>query len=180
MRNLISEGNEMIAEAQDDATRDALMIAAAQKVEHYEIAAYGTTRTWASLLGNNDVAKLLEGILDEEKTADQKLTGIAESHVNVEAAEAEEREEDGTAAHGARDRSSNGPPRIDNAYIAPAGGGSKEALEQSIREPVAAFAVKAPRAVTRPCESSWSGRGIGTCRTRPGIRSNPTAPDVSC
>jgi ferritin-like metal-binding protein YciE len=93
MRNLISEGNDMIADAEDDATRDALMIAAAQKVEHYEIASYGTTRTWASLLGKNDVAELLEGILDEEKTADQKLTGIAESHVNVEAAEAEEGEE---------------------------------------------------------------------------------------
>jgi ferritin-like metal-binding protein YciE len=90
MRNLISEGNEMIAEAEDDATRDALMIAAAQKVEHYEISSYGTIRTWANLLGKSDVAALLQATLDEEKTADQKLTGIAESHVNVEAAEGEE------------------------------------------------------------------------------------------
>jgi ferritin-like metal-binding protein YciE len=92
MRNLIREGNEMIADADDDSTRDALMIAAAQKVEHYEIAAYGTTRTWATLVGKSDVAELLEGILEEEKTADRKLTGIAESHVNVEAAQGEQSE----------------------------------------------------------------------------------------
>ncbi len=59
MKNLIAEGDEMIREAEDDATRDALMIAAAQKVEHYEIAAYGTLRTWANLLGKNDVAGIL-------------------------------------------------------------------------------------------------------------------------
>src|SRR5437763_9365891 len=73
MQHLISEGEEMIGEAEDDATRDALMIAAAQKVEHYEIASYGTVRTWANLLGKAEVAALLEETLEEEKDADQKL-----------------------------------------------------------------------------------------------------------
>jgi ferritin-like metal-binding protein YciE len=87
MRNLIAEGNEMMAEADDDDTLDALMIAAAQKVEHYEIAAYGTARTWARLLGQDEVAALLEETLEEEKMTDQQLTAIAESHVNAEAAD---------------------------------------------------------------------------------------------
>ena len=108
MKNLIAEGDEMIGEAEDDDTRDAVMIAAAQKVEHYEIAAYGTLRTWAQLLGKNDVASLLEESLEEEKETDQKLTAIAESHINLEAAdEGEDEEEDemsgrGRAARGTR------------------------------------------------------------------------------
>jgi ferritin-like metal-binding protein YciE len=87
MQNLIAEGNEMISEAEDDAARDAVMIAAAQKVEHYEIASYGTVRTWATLLGRNEIAQLLEETLEEEKETDQKLTEIAESFVNEAAAE---------------------------------------------------------------------------------------------
>jgi len=93
MKHLIAEGEEMIGDAEDDATRDALMIAAAQKVEHYEIAAYGTMRTWANLLGKHDVAALLEDTLEEEKDTDQKLTSIAESFVNEAAAEGEDEEE---------------------------------------------------------------------------------------
>ena len=93
MRNLIAEGSDMIAEAEDDATRDALMIAAAQKVEHYEIAAYGTLRTWANVLGRRDAAGLLDETLDEEKQTDQRLTQIAESSIN-EAAAAHSREEE--------------------------------------------------------------------------------------
>src|SRR5207253_1448618 len=93
MKHLIEEGNDLIADAEDDAARDAVMIAAAQKVEHYEIASYGTIRTWANLLGHNEVASLLEDTLEEEKEADQKLTGIAESFVNEQAAEAGEEED---------------------------------------------------------------------------------------
>ncbi|HZR25999.1 MAG TPA: ferritin-like domain-containing protein [Vicinamibacterales bacterium] len=93
MKNLIAEGDEMIREAEDDATRDALMIAAAQKVEHYEIAGYGTMRTWANVLGKDDVASLLEETLEEEKQTDEKLTQIAESFVNQAAAEGGEDEE---------------------------------------------------------------------------------------
>ena len=105
MKSLIAEGQEMIGEAEDDDTRDAVMIAAAQKVEHYEIAAYGTIRTWAQLLGMNEVASLLEESLEEEKETDQKLTELAESHINLEAADEDERDEEMSGrggAHGAR------------------------------------------------------------------------------
>ena len=95
MKNLIAEGEEMIAEAEDEATRDALMIAAAQKVEHYEIAAYGTVRTWAQLLGKSEAASLLEESLEEEKETDEKLTTIAESYVNQLAADEGDEEEEG-------------------------------------------------------------------------------------
>jgi ferritin-like metal-binding protein YciE len=93
MQHLIAEGNEMIGEAEEDATRDAVMIAAAQKAEHYEIASYGTMRTWATVLGKTDIASILEESLEEEKAADEKLTGIAESFVNEQAAQEGEDEE---------------------------------------------------------------------------------------
>jgi ferritin-like metal-binding protein YciE len=96
MRHLISEGEAMIGEAQDDATRDAVMIASAQKVEHYEIATYGTLRTWANLLRKPGVAALLEDTLDEEKESDHRLTNIAESFVNEAAVEGDQRAADGT------------------------------------------------------------------------------------
>jgi ferritin-like metal-binding protein YciE len=89
MKHLIAEGEDMMGDADDEATRDALMIAAAQKVEHYEIAAYGTLRTWATLLGKDQAASLLEETLEEEKETDKRLTSIAESFVNEEAAESE-------------------------------------------------------------------------------------------
>src|SRR5256886_14144417 len=76
MQNLIREGEEMISEADDDAVRDAVMIASAQKVEHYEIASYGTVRTWASLLGKSDVASLFEETLEEEKEADKDRKSV--------------------------------------------------------------------------------------------------------
>jgi ferritin-like metal-binding protein YciE len=82
MQNLISEGDDMISDADDDAARDAVMIAAAQKVEHYEIASYGTARTWANMVGQSEVASLLEETLEEEKETDEKLTELAESFVN--------------------------------------------------------------------------------------------------
>jgi ferritin-like metal-binding protein YciE len=111
MQHLIAEGNEMIAECEDDDTRDAVMIAAAQKVEHYEIASYGTIRTWAAMLGRQDVAAILEESLEEEKAADQKLTNIAESFVNAAAAGADDREEEKEERRGARGRSSARPGR---------------------------------------------------------------------
>lgn len=94
MQNLLKEGAEMMAEAEDEDTRDALMIAAAQKVEHYEIATYGTLRVWANLLGHSESAALFEETLEEEKETDQKLTAIAESFVNQEAADTEDDEEE--------------------------------------------------------------------------------------
>jgi ferritin-like metal-binding protein YciE len=100
MQHLIAEGDEMISDAEDDDTSDAVMIAAAQKVEHYEIASYGTIRTWANLLGKSDVAALMEDTLEEEKEADQRLTSIAESFVNQAAADEDNEEQDAPARRG--------------------------------------------------------------------------------
>jgi ferritin-like metal-binding protein YciE len=102
MQGLIEEGQKMAQEIEAGPTRDALLIAAAQKVEHYEIAAYGTARTFANQLGHSRAASLLEETLDEEKATDEKLTGIAESNANPRAAGEPERPE-------GRRRSSHGP-----------------------------------------------------------------------
>jgi ferritin-like metal-binding protein YciE len=89
MRGIIEEGDEHISQKfADDGLRDAAIIGAAQRVEHYEIAAYGTARTFANLLGHEEIADLLQMTLDEEGETDKKLTHLAESTVNVEAVEA--------------------------------------------------------------------------------------------
>jgi len=85
MKGLISEGEDMISATGDSDVKDAALIAAAQRVEHYEISGYGTARTIAQRLGLTDVAALLQQTLEEEKAADQKLSTIAESSVNVRA-----------------------------------------------------------------------------------------------
>jgi ferritin-like metal-binding protein YciE len=85
MEGLIEEAKEIIDEHKESAMLDAALICAAQKVEHYEIATYGTLCTWADLLGLNEVSDLLKETLDEEKTTDETLTEIAESEINVEA-----------------------------------------------------------------------------------------------
>lgn len=87
MEGIIEEGKEFMEEAEDD-VMDAGLIASAQRVEHYEMAAYGTLRTYAKLLGDNEAAKLLQQTLDEEGMTDKKLTKLALSGINVEAAEA--------------------------------------------------------------------------------------------
>jgi ferritin-like metal-binding protein YciE len=87
MKGLLTEGEEMMNEAPEGALRDAVMITSAQKVEHYEMASYGTVRTYAAVLGERGVARLLAQTLKEEKAADAKLTMIAEGSVNEEAAE---------------------------------------------------------------------------------------------
>jgi ferritin-like metal-binding protein YciE len=88
MEGLIEEGKEIMEEDLDENAIDAGIIGAAQKVEHYEIAGYGTARAHATLLGFNKVARLLQQTLNEETAADKKLTQIAESVINVEAVEA--------------------------------------------------------------------------------------------
>lgn len=85
MEGLIEEGNEIMKEDAEPEVLDAGLIAAAQKVEHYEIASYGTVRAWAERLGYEKAARLLQETLDEEFKANEKLTQIAESHVNMEA-----------------------------------------------------------------------------------------------
>jgi len=88
MEGLIEEGKEIMSEDLDDNAMDAGLIGAAQKVEHYEIAAYGTARAHAAMLGYNKAAKLLQQTLDEEGATDKKLTALAESVINVEAVHA--------------------------------------------------------------------------------------------
>ncbi|ABF41546.1 protein of unknown function DUF892 [Candidatus Koribacter versatilis Ellin345] len=84
MKGVIAEGDDVVGDADDKAVRDAVIIASAQRVEHYEIAGYGTVRTYANLLGQAQIAQLLEQTLQEEKEADQTLNQIAES-VNIDA-----------------------------------------------------------------------------------------------
>jgi ferritin-like metal-binding protein YciE len=86
MEGLITEGSETIAEDAEPMVHDAALIAAAQRVEHYEIAAYGCVRTFAELLGDHETAELLQESLDEESQADVKLTEIAMSGINASAA----------------------------------------------------------------------------------------------
>ena len=85
MEGVLAEGSEMIEEEADEEVRDAGLIAAAQRVEHYEIAGYGSARTYASLLGDKEGEKLLQTTLDEEVETDRKLTSLATSSVNVTA-----------------------------------------------------------------------------------------------
>jgi ferritin-like metal-binding protein YciE len=85
MEGLIEEANKMMEEDASPEVLDAALIAAAQKAEHYEISGYGTLRTWAEMLGEDDAASLLQETLDEEIETDEKLTELAESSINVEA-----------------------------------------------------------------------------------------------
>jgi ferritin-like metal-binding protein YciE len=83
---IIKEANEVIGDVEDKDVLDAAIIAAAQAVEHYEIARYGSLIAWAKQLGRDDCASVLAETLEEEKAADEKLTEVARSRVNMEAA----------------------------------------------------------------------------------------------
>ena len=109
MKGLIEEGDEHAKEDyDDDDLRDAMIIGSAQRVEHYEIAGYGTAIAHARLLGLDEVVELLEETLAEEKSADQKLTEVAESVVNLEAAsEDDEAEEEPMQRQAGRRRQSS-------------------------------------------------------------------------
>jgi ferritin-like metal-binding protein YciE len=85
MKGLIEEGSEILKEEGEDSVLDAGMIVAAQKVEHYEIASYGSVRTFANLLGQDEAARLLQSTLDEESETNEILNGLAETVVNPEA-----------------------------------------------------------------------------------------------
>ena len=89
MKGLLAEGDEAMKEHEDPDVRDAAMIAAAQRVEHYEIAGYGVARTFANQLGLADQADVLQKTLDEEGATDHRLTAIAETVVNLEAMKAD-------------------------------------------------------------------------------------------
>ncbi len=92
MEGVLKEGSELIKERPEPDVLDAGLIAAAQHVEHYEMAGYGTVRTWARVLGHDDHESLLQQTLDEERDTDEALTAIAESSINIEAADEEEEE----------------------------------------------------------------------------------------
>lgn len=93
MAGIVEEGSEKLQEDLEDSVLDAVLIASAQKVEHYEIGAYGTAIAWAEALELGDVAQMLRETLDEEKAADEKLTALAEAGIN-EAATAGESEQE--------------------------------------------------------------------------------------
>ena len=83
---IIEEGKSIMEEDFDETTMDACLIAAGQRAEHYEMAAYGTLVAWAQAMGHTEAAKLLQETLDEEKAADEKLSGLAEGGINKGAA----------------------------------------------------------------------------------------------
>ena len=84
---IIEEGKSIMEEEFDDATMDACLIAAGQRAEHYEMAAFGTLVAWAKIMGHDEAAELLEQNLEEEKAADEKLSSLAEDGINQEAAD---------------------------------------------------------------------------------------------
>jgi ferritin-like metal-binding protein YciE len=85
MKGLIKEGEEVIDATGDPDVKDAALIGAAQRVEHYEMAGYGTARTFAQHLGYSEAASLLQATLEEEESTDEKLTDLAEQSINVRA-----------------------------------------------------------------------------------------------
>ncbi len=107
---IIEEGKAVMEEEFDDATMDACLIAAGQRAEHYEMAAYGTLVAWAKIMGHDEAAGLLEQNLEEEKAADEKLSSLAEEGINQEAADSahdageEEEEKDEAPAKRAQPR----------------------------------------------------------------------------
>ncbi|HKV38676.1 MAG TPA: ferritin-like domain-containing protein [Blastocatellia bacterium] len=86
VRGILEEGEDLMGQKGDQAVLDAGLIAGAQRVEHYEMAVYGSLRTWAQRMGNSQAVRLLEETLGEEKEADHKLTQIAEQSINRQAA----------------------------------------------------------------------------------------------
>jgi ferritin-like metal-binding protein YciE len=99
---IIEEGRAIIGEEFDEPTMDACLIAAGQRAEHYEMAAYGTLVAWANAMGHLDAAGLLQATLDEEKAADEKLSALAEKRINEQAAEAAARAQDAATANARR------------------------------------------------------------------------------
>jgi ferritin-like metal-binding protein YciE len=125
MEGIIEEGKSVMEEDFEDETMDACLIAAGQRSEHYEMAAYGTLVAWARAMGHNEAADLLEQNLNEEKAADEKLSAIAEGGVNRGAAEvAHQGDEEGPQA-----RRGKKTPARKGARKAPARKGAKKAAK---------------------------------------------------
>jgi len=115
MEGLIEEASELIGEDADEDVLDAGLISKAQHVEHYEMAGYGTVRTYALTLGESEHAELLEETLNEEKEADELLTQLAESSINIQAAAGAEESDEQSAGRGRSDREVSRSVANDNA-----------------------------------------------------------------
>ncbi len=181
MRGLLTEGNSHVRGTPKGALRDAIMITSAQKVEHYEMAAYGTARTYAAVLGRSDVARLLDDTLEEEKAADQKLTAIAESSVNEKAAEEWHRQGAGViewvgetvGATAARVRNMAGAVGLKGTSAGQMAGAMNRAVEtttDTVGE-AAQAAMKQARRVTR--ETVGAARSMAQDRKRSRKRAQP-------
>jgi ferritin-like metal-binding protein YciE len=120
MVGILEEGKDLMGEDFDEATMDAVLIAAAQKVEHYEIGSYGTVIAWAEAMGHTEAAQLLKETLEEEEAADGKLSSIAEGGINEQA---------GSMAHGDEDEDEEGGQRA----MAGAGAGRRSSSASSSR-----------------------------------------------
>jgi ferritin-like metal-binding protein YciE len=108
---IIDEGKSIMEEDFDEDTMDACLIAAGQRAEHYEIAAYGTLISWARVMGHDEAADLLQQNLDEEKAADEKLSKMAEGGINEAAAESARRNEEAASVGSAKRTSKPGSAR---------------------------------------------------------------------
>jgi ferritin-like metal-binding protein YciE len=154
MQGLLTEGESVMKKTPQGALRDAVMITAAQKVEHYEMASYGTARTYAQVLGEPEVARLLEQSLKEEKAADGKLTTIAEGSVNEEAAEewqSRETDDEGTLIRGA-------------VWLGGAVGSASRRLSRSARRAAASMGVANERSPRRQRAATGRRRKAATRR----------------
>ena len=128
---IIEEGKSVMEEDFDDETMDACLIAGGQRAEHYEMAAYGTLVAWANVMGHTEAAGLLEEILDEEKAADKKLTGLAEGGINQAASESalgDDEGEDEADAPVAKKPSATRPQTLSAAKSS--NGGAKKATRR--------------------------------------------------
>lgn len=130
MQGLIEEAKEVLEEEMEPSVKDAALIAAGQRVEHYEMAGYGCVRTYATMLGYEEAAALLDETLQEEGMADKNLNAIAESMVNQQAAEGDmEGEEEGESS-GSRSRSASGS-RSGGSHRSSSGGRTSESGSRS-------------------------------------------------
>jgi ferritin-like metal-binding protein YciE len=155
MKGLLKEGEKHMKKAPAGALRDAVLITGAQKVEHYEMASYGTARTYAQVLGEQQVARLLEQTLNEEKAADRTLTGIAEGSVNEEAAEEWQ------------SRSEEGPLMRSAEWAGRTGGMAVRQLTRTVRRAASAVGMAQDRSTGRSSRKSSSrGQQRSTARRR--------------
>jgi ferritin-like metal-binding protein YciE len=146
MKGLLKEGDSHMKKAPAGALRDAVLITGAQKVEHYEMASYGTARTYAQVLGQPQVARLLEQTLKEEKAADRTLTDIAERSVNEDAAEE------------FQSQSEEGPLVRTSAWAGRASGMAVRQLSRTARRAAVAVGIAQDRSSDRSSSRKSSGR----------------------